>query len=103
MRGESASIIMIAGANCDWNEVRQLSNEHSDFTRLFHPGLGFEHVEQITGIQTRRSLVLVRSANETSEGGNEGRLSEEASWFREKLVQGRRNVIIVAVPRRTHF
>jgi hypothetical protein len=49
MRGESASIVVIAGANCDWNEVRQLSNEHSDFTRLFHPGLGFEHVEQITG------------------------------------------------------
>ena len=49
MRNESASIVMIAGANCDWNEVRQLSNERSDFPRLFATGLGVEHVEQITG------------------------------------------------------
>jgi hypothetical protein len=49
MRNESASIVMIAGANCDRNEVRQLSNERSDFTRLFQPGFGLEHVEQITG------------------------------------------------------
>ena|ERR1700730_14680615 len=49
MRNESASIVMIAGANCHWNEVCQLSNERSDFTRLFHPGFGLEHVEQITG------------------------------------------------------
>jgi hypothetical protein len=46
---ESASIVMIAGANCDRNEVRQLSDEPRDFTRLFHPCLGLEHIEQVTG------------------------------------------------------
>ena len=49
MRNESASIVMIAGANRDGNEVRQLSNQRSDLTRLLQPGLGVEHVEQITG------------------------------------------------------
>ena len=49
MRDESASIVMIAGANGDGNNVRQLSNEPRDFTRLLRPGLGLEHVEQITG------------------------------------------------------
>jgi len=49
MRDESASIVVIAGANCDRNDVRQLSNERSDLTSLLQPGLGVEHVEQITG------------------------------------------------------
>ena len=49
MRDRSASIVMIAGANCDWNEVRQLSNEPRNFTRLLDPGFGLEHIEQITG------------------------------------------------------
>jgi hypothetical protein len=49
MRDESASIVMIAGANCDRNEVRKLADECSNLTRLFHPGLGREHVQQITG------------------------------------------------------
>jgi hypothetical protein len=49
MRNESASIVMIAGANCDRNEVRQLSDEPCNLTRLLQPGFGLEHVEQITG------------------------------------------------------
>jgi hypothetical protein len=49
MRNESASIVMAAGANCDGKNVRKLSNERPDLTRLFNPGLRLEHVEQITG------------------------------------------------------
>ena len=49
MRNDSASVVMIAGANCDGNEVRKFSNERSDFTRLFQPCFGPEHIEQITG------------------------------------------------------
>ena len=49
MRNESASVVMIAGANCDGNKVRKLSDERPDFTRLLQPGFGLEHVEQITG------------------------------------------------------
>ena len=49
MRDESASIVMIAGANCDGNEVRQLSDEPRNIARLLDPGFGLEHVEQITG------------------------------------------------------
>ena len=49
MRDESASIVVIAGANCDRNDVRQLPYETPDFTGLFHSGFGPEHVEEITG------------------------------------------------------
>jgi hypothetical protein len=49
MRDKSASIVMIAGANCDRNNIRRLPNESRNFTRLLQPGLGLEHVEQITG------------------------------------------------------
>jgi hypothetical protein len=49
MQNESASIVMIAGTKCDRNDVRQLSNEPRNFTSLFQPGFGLEHVEQITG------------------------------------------------------
>jgi hypothetical protein len=68
MQDESASIIMITGANCDRNEVRQLSNEHSDFTRLFHPGLGFEHVEQITGDTDEVEVLCL--FNQPAKGGS---------------------------------
>ena len=47
MRNESASIVMIAVANCDWNEVRQLSQEPCNFTRLLDPCFGPEHVVHI--------------------------------------------------------
>ena len=74
VRDESASIVMIAGANCDRNDARQLSNERSDLTRLLQPGLGVEHVEQITGntneVVTGR---LFDQPTKTSEGGNEDR------------------------------
>jgi hypothetical protein len=49
MRDESASVVMIAGANSNWNDVRKFPDEPRNFTRLFHPGCGIEHVEQITG------------------------------------------------------
>jgi hypothetical protein len=49
VRGESASIVMVSGTKCDRNEVRKLANERSDLTRLLQPGLGVEHVEQVTG------------------------------------------------------
>ena len=49
MRDESASIVMIAGANCDRNNVRKLSDEPRNFARLLYPGFGLEYVEQITG------------------------------------------------------
>jgi hypothetical protein len=48
MRDESASIVMIAGANCKGNNVRKLTDESRNFTRLLQPGLRLEHVEQIT-------------------------------------------------------
>jgi hypothetical protein len=40
---------MVAGVNCDRNNIRKFTDEPRSFTRLFHPGLGHEHVEQITG------------------------------------------------------
>ena len=49
MGDESASVVLIAGTKCDRNEIRQLADEPRSFTRLFHPGLGREHVQQITG------------------------------------------------------
>jgi hypothetical protein len=49
MRDKSASVVMIAGANCDWNNIGELLDEGLDFTRLFHSGFGPEQVEQITG------------------------------------------------------
>jgi hypothetical protein len=49
MRDESASIVMIAGAECDGNNIGELLDEGPDFTRLFHSGFRLEHVEQITG------------------------------------------------------
>jgi hypothetical protein len=94
MRNESASIIMIAGANCDQKAVCQLSDELRNLTRLLRPGFKLEDVEQITGKCKRgRSLELVRSANETSECDNGDQRSKGASWFREMLVQSRPNVI----------
>ena len=47
--GTTARIVMIPGANCDGNNVCKLPDEPPHFTRLFHPGLELEHVEQITG------------------------------------------------------
>jgi hypothetical protein len=35
VRDESASIVMIAGANCDGDNVGELLDEGLDFTRLF--------------------------------------------------------------------
>ena len=49
MRGESASIVVVAGTKCDGNNVGELLDESLDFTRLFHSGFGPEQVEQITG------------------------------------------------------
>jgi hypothetical protein len=40
---------VIAGTNCDGNNIGKLSNERSHLTRLLEAGLGVEHVEQITG------------------------------------------------------
>jgi hypothetical protein len=40
---------MITGANCDWNNVRKLADQSRNFTGLLQPGLGLEHIEQITG------------------------------------------------------
>jgi hypothetical protein len=68
MRDESASIVMIAGAKCYGNNIRKLSNQRSDLTRLLQPGLGVEHVEQITGNTKRgRNSDLVRSTSGTNE------------------------------------
>jgi hypothetical protein len=49
MRDRSASLVVIAGANRDGNNIGKFSNERSDFMRLFQPGFGPEHIEQITG------------------------------------------------------
>jgi hypothetical protein len=49
MQDESASIVVIAGAKSDGNNIGELLDEGLDFTRLFHSGFGPEHVEQITG------------------------------------------------------
>ena len=74
MRNESASIVVIARTNRDGNNIVKLSNERSDLTRLLQPGLGVEHVEQITGntneVVTGR---LFDQPTKTSEGGNEDR------------------------------
>jgi hypothetical protein len=63
MRDRSASIVVIAGANSDGNNVRKLADEPCDFTRSFHPGLGREHVQQITG---NANEVVTRSLFEQS-------------------------------------
>jgi hypothetical protein len=56
---------MIAGANCDGNEVRQLSDETSDFRRLFNQGFRIEHVEQVSGntneVEVEASLISQRN------------------------------------------
>jgi hypothetical protein len=49
MGDESASIVMIAGTNCDENEARQLSDEPRNLPRLLDPGFRPEHVEQVPG------------------------------------------------------
>ena len=46
---ESASVVMIAGANRDGNAISKFPDEGPDFTGLLYPGFGPEHVEQITG------------------------------------------------------
>ena len=49
MGDESASIVMVAGANCDWNDVRKFPDQCPNFRSLLCPSFGFEHVEEITG------------------------------------------------------
>jgi hypothetical protein len=89
MGDESASIVMIAGANCNRNEVRQLPNGPSNFTRLLFPGFGLEHVEQITG---NANKVKVWSLfNQPAKPVK----TEMASSFRKMVVQSPRNVIMV--------
>ena len=65
MGDESASIVMIAGANCDGNEVRKLSDETSDFRLLFNPSFRIEHVEQVSGntneVEVEASLISQRN------------------------------------------
>jgi hypothetical protein len=94
MRNESASIVMIAGTECDGNNVRKLANERSDLTRLRQPGLAVEHVEEITG---NTNEVKVRSLfdqplkplkAEMKVGGK-----KEFHGFGKCFIQDRRKVI----------
>ena len=66
MRDESASIVMISGANSDWNKFCKSPDEGPDFSGLFHFRFGAEHVDYITGNKKAQSGELVGSANEAS-------------------------------------
>jgi hypothetical protein len=49
MRDQRTCIIVIPRTNCDGNNVGKLADWPRNFARLLHPGLGPEHVEEITG------------------------------------------------------
>ena len=49
MRGEPASIVVIAGTNSDGNNIGKFLDQDPDFTGLFRSGFGLEHVKEITG------------------------------------------------------
>ena len=87
MQDESASIVVVAGANCDGDNVGELLDEGLDFTRLFHSGFGPEQVEQITGDTDEVEVWSLfnqppKPVNAIVQISGKKKLH----WFREKLV-----------------